>query len=194
MGRCGGGKFCSGDGFTEAFAVQYGAMIRRFIVENDVGTVVDLGCGDFEVASKLVSQRINYTGIDVVEPLVEHNNLIFSSDRVRFVCMDVAEEDPPNADLCLIRQVLQHLSNAEIKRILDRCAKYPFLIVTEHYPPRDRSTLPNLDIPHGPGIRAYYDSAVVLDEPPFSLKNVSLLSETEGKDGSMLKSFLVDNR
>jgi hypothetical protein len=61
--------------------------------------VVDLGCGDFEVGSSLLSRLpdITYVGCDIVPELIAHNN-------------------------CLVRQALQHLSNEEISDISEWAA------------------------------------------------------------------------
>ncbi|MBK9155789.1 MAG: class I SAM-dependent methyltransferase [Chloracidobacterium sp.] len=187
------GQFCSGEGSSEAFGDQYGAAIRMFIRDHKIRSVADLGCGDFTVAGKFVSAEIDYIGIDVVEPLIERNRKTFGNEKVRFERLDISQDELPPADLCLIRQVLQHLSNAEISEILVKCRRYPYLIVTEHYPGPNQKLVPNLDIPHGPGIRLYFDSAVVLDQPPFDLPNVELLFEAEGDNGTRVKSFLVKN-
>ncbi len=187
------GGYCSGEGSDEIFARQYAALIREFISDNGVNRIVDLGCGDFRVASEFVSDEIDYTGIDIVAPLIERNQELYGSPRVRFHCMDIGEDELPDGDVCLIRQVLQHLSNTEIAKILANCRKYRFLIVTEHYPSPDTKVTPNIDIPHGPGMRVYYDSAVFLDQPPFSLENVTLLLDVEAEDKTRIKSFLVKN-
>jgi hypothetical protein len=97
----------------------------------------------------------------------------------------------PDGDLCLVRQVLQHLSNAEISKVLENVRKYKYLIVTEHYPNPVIKMKPNLDIPHGPTVRLRYDSAVVLDKPPFNLKNTQLLLDVEAEEETRIKTFLV---
>jgi hypothetical protein len=84
----------------------------------------------------------------------------------------------PNADLCLVRQVMQHLSNAEISRLLGKLKKYPYVIVAEHYP--ETEGMPNIDIVHGSNTRIEkHGSAVYLDKPPFSVSKVCLLSEVK---------------
>ena len=60
--------------------------------------------------------------------------------------------DPlPDGELCLIRQALQHLSNADIQAISEKCTKYPRLIVTEHHPDPLVGE-PNLDKQPGCGV------------------------------------------
>jgi SAM-dependent methyltransferase len=187
------GEFYSGDGSGEEYADVYAATIRKFIAENKIKRVVDLGCGDFRVASKFVSGDFHYTGCDVVFSLVKHLNESYKSERVEFRCVNIVEDELPDGDLCLIRQVLQHLSNAEIAKVLQNAQKFKYLIITEHYPNPKKEFEPNLDIPHGPSVRVQFDSAVVLDKPPFNLNNVKLLLDVEAEEGTRIKTFLVVN-
>lgn len=187
------GELFSGTGSHERYADQYADTIGNFIRENRIKKVVDLGCGDFRVAAKFVTDEFHYTGCDVVSFLVEHNQESFGDATTEFRCLNIIEDELPDGELCLIRQVLQHLSNAEAAQILKNCQKYKYLIVTEHYPRPDKKFVPNLDIPHGPEMRLHYDSAICLDEAPFNLKNVSLLLDAEAEEGTRIKSFLVSN-
>jgi hypothetical protein len=101
------------------------------------------------------------------------------------------EQVPPDGDLCLIRQVLQHLSNSEIEQVLNNVKKYPYVIITEHVPVFPEQA--NLDKPHGPDIRIYQRSGVFPDEPPFSLKLEKLLDVPIGHD-EVIRTVLVRNR
>jgi SAM-dependent methyltransferase len=185
------GEFFSGRGSRGVYAQNYAGAIRNFIGENQIRSVVDLGCGDFQVASMFVDESFQYTGCDVVAELVEHLGRTFGSDTVKFKCVNIVTDELPPGDLCLIRQVLQHLSNAEIKQILGKCGQFRYLIVTEHYPAPALELTPNLDIPHGPEMRLHYNSAVALDKPPFDLKNVELLTETVAEDDTLIKTFVI---
>jgi hypothetical protein len=139
----------------------------------------------------IVSDNFHYTGCDIVPNLVEHLDKKFGSEKLSFRQVNIVENEMPEGELCLIRQVLQHLSNAEIGRILENCKKFKYLIITEHYPNPDAKLVPNIDIPHGPHIRLHHDSAVVLDQPPFNETNVKLLVETEAEDDTRIKTFLI---
>jgi hypothetical protein len=74
---------------------------------------------------------------------------------------------------------------------LQNAGKFKYLIITEHYPPPEKEFVPNLDIPHGPSVRVEFDSAVVLDKPPFDLKNVKLLLDMEAEEGTRIKTFVI---
>jgi hypothetical protein len=155
--------------------------------------VVDLGCGDFRVASQFVSDDIHYTGCDVVPALIASLNEKHARKNVEFRVVNIVEDELPDGDLCLIRQVLQHLSNAEIQTALAKCKKFKYLLVTEHYPKPNDKVIPNLDLVHGPGTRLYRNSAVYLDAPPFSLSNIKPLLEMEAEENTLIKSFLISN-
>ena len=185
------GEFYSGAGSAEKYAAQYAETVKKFIADNEVKKVVDLGCGDFRVAANFVSDDFHYTGCDVVFSLVKHLNEQHKSETVEFRCVNIVEDDLPDGDLCLIRQVLQHLSNAEISKVLENASKYKYLIVTEHYPNLTTKMKPNLDISHGPTVRLQYDSAVVLDEPPFNLKYPKLLLDVEAEEETRIMTFLI---
>lgn len=188
------GEFYSGEGSTEKYSKKYAETITKFIRENNIKRVVDLGCGDFRVAAKFIGgDFFYYTGCDVVPSLVEHLNRNFAGEYREFRCLNIVEDELPDGDLCLIRQVLQHLSNHEIASILQKARQFKYLIVTEHYPHPKTAVVPNLDVPHGPEMRLHFDSAVYLDQPPFSLPNVKLLLDVEAEEGTRIKSFLVVN-
>lgn len=99
-------------------------------------TVVDVGCGDFQVGRALTEAlpTLRYIGCDIVKPLIEHHQKAYSSDRISFQHIDVVVERPPQGDVCLIRQVLQHLSNDDIAKALDNLAGFDVLYVTEGQP------------------------------------------------------------
>ena len=186
------GEFYSGEGSTGKYAEQYASAIKKFIAENNIKKVVDLGCGDFRVASKFIGNDFHYIGCDVVPSLVEHLNHNFANENVEFRRVNIVEDELPDGDLCLIRQVLQHLSNAEIQNILRNAEKYKYLVVTEHYPHPKVAAVPNLDIPHGDSMRLFFDSAVYLDKSPFDLPNVKLLLDVEAEEGTRIKTFVVE--
>src|SRR6266851_2793566 len=63
------GQYCSGDGSSDYHASLYTDLIKRCIRDKGITTVVDLGCGDFAVGSKLQMDNIKYIGIDIVDDL-----------------------------------------------------------------------------------------------------------------------------
>jgi SAM-dependent methyltransferase len=189
------GEFCSGSGSSEAHAIEYVKALARYVEQHSVRSVVDLGCGDFVVGRKIAALGVDYTGVDVVPELIRHNTERYGSPRVRFAHLDIIDDELPGGDLCLIRQVLQHLSNDQIAKAMRQLARYEHVIVTEHFPGPGAQVVPNKDKPHGHDTRIEDDSAVFLDRAPFNFRiDAELLAlETRPlkRPGEMLRTFRV---
>jgi SAM-dependent methyltransferase len=182
--------FCSGDGsIREEVVGPYCEMIRAFIENHDIKRVVDLGCGDFGVGSRLIGPEIAYTGVDVVPDLISYNQEHFGSPSVEFQCLNIIEDDLPPGDLCLVRQVLQHLSNIQIQQTLKSLSRYQYVIVTEHVY-AGVGLRRNLDKPQGPGTRIPKRSGVFLESPPFN-RSAKLLLEVQLAENDVLRSVLA---
>jgi SAM-dependent methyltransferase len=192
------GQYCSGHGSSGYHASLYADVIKKFIRDKEITSVVDLGCGDFTVGHKLQMDNIKYIGIDIVEDLIMRNKDTYENTNILFKCLDIINDELPYADLCLIRQVLQHLSNSQIMAVLKNIKKYKYIIITEHYPSPFVQVIPNKDKPHGSDTRIIDNSAVYLDQSPFNIQGLSLLLEVDAivnlrKEGEKIKSFLIEN-
>jgi len=166
-------KFYSGTGSHDGLvAATYVNAVRGFLDSSGLvkPDAVDLGCGDFSVGSQIRPLCRRYIACDIVDGLIEFNRRKFASLDVDFRTLDLTRDDLPRADIVFVRQVLQHLSNTQIKRALPQLAeKYKYLVLTEHLPANE-DFVPNLDKPAGPGIRLQLDSGVVLTSAPFKLQ------------------------
>lgn len=187
------GPFYSGRGSSPSFGAPYSQWVNSFIAENKIQSVVDLGCGDFQIGRLLqTSQQVSYIGIDIVPSLIEHNKSRFGSASIDFRCLNIIDDQLPDADLCLIRQVLQHLSNDEISRVIAKCNKYRYLCITDEIP-SSPVAVPNVDKPHGPDTRLFDNSGLFLELQPFSLSAKTVL-EIEETPVTTLRTLLVNNR
>lgn len=131
---------------------------------------VDLGCGDFNIGSRLRPLFGAYTACDIVPELIEVNCARFAQSDVDFRCLDLSRDPLPSAEVVMVRQVLQHLANPEIAAFVRAIeGKCRYLVVTEHWPAMS-SFPPNLDKPNGADIRLTIGSGVVLTAPPFNLQ------------------------
>jgi len=164
-------RFCSGSGSTlETITEPYIDMVIRFLMS--IGrdkTIVDLGCGDMDLGKRFVNYCETYIGVDVVPDLIENHKRQTWGSNVRFQCLDIINDPLPEADICFLRQVLQHLSNEEIAKILPKLEKYKVVFITEHHPTPNPDIIPNKNSIHGPGVRVYYNSGVYLNKPPFNI-------------------------
>jgi SAM-dependent methyltransferase len=191
------GEWCSGSGSASEQTAGYLAAVAVFVRERGVRSVVDLGCGDFCVGAGIAALGVDYTGVDIVPGLIERNSRSFASEHVRFTCLDITRDELPDGDLALVRQVFQHLSNAEITAAIARLDRFRYALITEHYPAPGRMRAPNADKPHGGCTRVVDGSAVCLDEPPFGLR-VEPFHEAPALNplvapGETLRTWLVTN-
>ncbi|WP_299435157.1 class I SAM-dependent methyltransferase [uncultured Maribacter sp.] len=162
--------FYSGLGsHSSKFVAPYVKEVSLFL--NSFNTrleVCDLGCGDFNVGIQLVPLTKKYIAVDIVPNLIERNKHLFKEDNLEFLCLDISKDKLPNADCAIVRQVMQHISNAEIMSLLEKLRKYKYLIITEHLP--IHSFVPNKDIISGQGIRLKKNSGVDILQLPFLAK------------------------
>jgi SAM-dependent methyltransferase len=141
---------------------------------NSNATIVDLGCGDFWVGARLLERlpSVKYIGCDVVPELVEYNRKTFGSNRIGFRLLDIVSADLPIGDICLVRQVFQHLSNQEIACTLPKLQKFRHVYVTEGHPIVREGKI-NPDKPTGEDVRFDWTTGhgrgVELDHPPYNL-------------------------
>lgn len=167
-----GQPFHSGTGshdesITAGYVEQVTEVLRSLPKKPDV---VDLGCGDFAVGSRIRPFCGTYVACDIVPQLIAHNKVQYGVLDVDFRVLNLVSDPLPAGDVVCIRQVLQHLSNDDILQVVPKIrSTYATLILTEHIP-KSATFTPNLDKPTGPGIRIGYHSGIVLTQPPFNLR------------------------
>ncbi|MGB5419996.1 class I SAM-dependent methyltransferase [Algibacter sp.] len=144
------------------------ALVAFLVSQNNALVVCDLGCGDFNIGKYLTKHTKKYIAVDIVENLIIRNKKQFQADNLEFHNLDISKDTLPAGDCIIIRQVLQHLCNAEIKKVVNKIANYKYVILTEHIPSGE--FIPNIDIISGQGIRIKQHSGVNLLAPPFNLK------------------------
>ena len=191
-------RFFSGAGSRGEAAVSYSETLGELLVSHrsELGrpiTIVDLGCGDFHVGEALLQKLpgSTYIGCDIVPALIAHNSARFGNERVSFRLLDIVRDELPRGDVCLVRQVFQHLPNADIQACLKKL-DYTFVYVTEGQPERRVGT-PNPDAAGNAKMRSDCRTGVgrgvELDQPPFNLRTREVL-----RTSSTLREVIVTER
>lgn len=188
-------NFYSGDGShrKEIITPYIEALVKFLKAFESPVSVCDLGCGDFNVGKELVSYTNNYVAVDIVPELIERNKKEFKFPNLEFKCIDIAVDELPIADCAMLRQVLQHISNAEVRNVVEKLYDYKYLIVTEHVPEND--FVPNIDIISGQGTRLKKQSGIDLMATPFNLnvtEEKQLLSVSDGKGVIVTTMYKID--
>lgn len=151
-------------------------------------SLLDLGCGDFNIGSQLVPYTSSYIAADIVPELIEHHRKQHHPSHLKFEVLDLSKDELPKADIICLRQVLQHLSNSEIASFLPQLCKYKYLVLTEHLPNQDFTA--NQDIITGRNIRLKINSGVDLTQPPFNLTPIQEQVLCEVKEGNSFGGVL----
>lgn len=195
------GTFYSGEGTADPNASKYISLLVSLLKSKSIHSIVEIGCGDFKIMQKVLEQmpQVQYTGVDVVNGLIEYNQQHFANEHIRFQQLNAITEPLPHADLVIIRQVLQHLNNAEVQAIIDKIKPFKYALITEHVSISDQM-IPNLDKVTGPHIRTRYHSGVFIDQPPFSVPNTEVLLEYRFDEAvkntmvpAVIRTYLVEN-
>jgi SAM-dependent methyltransferase len=191
------GSYVSGIGSRPDVAESYVSVVRALISSERVKYVVDLGCGDFEVARRILSPELRYVGCDIVPGLAARNATQFANERISFHNLDMVTDPLPQGDLCMIRQVFQHLSNRDIAAVLKKVRKYPLVVVTDEQVVGDHSEN-NIDIVPYHGTRRLFRQGLKLEAGPFFerievLLNHSCGSECAATSDTYLRTVLIRN-
>jgi len=163
----------SGKGSLPANSTEYEQFVVDYIKRHNIVSIVDIGCGDFQVSQRILTvlndERITYLGTDVSQVIIDRNKIAFESDNIKFQQLDAGREDLPAAELITVREVLQHLPNKDVERILSKLVAHhsdAHILVTNTV-----ATSPdkiNVDIPAGTASRAGIGSGLWIDKPPFN--------------------------
>jgi len=100
----------------------YIPIFKKIILDKKITSVVDLGCGDFRCGKLLYEDMdVTYTGYDTYQKVVEYNAKQFPSPKYSFHHLDfyTYKEKLEHADLCILKDVLQHWSLEYIYTFLD---------------------------------------------------------------------------
>lgn len=136
----------SGPGSHPDNTIEYRAFLARFMEANAVGSVTDLGCGDWQFSRYMDWSRVRYTGLDVVPAIIDRNTRLYAGPTVEFRLLQ-SLDDLPGGDLVVAKEVLQHLPNKVVAEYLAVMAgRYRFALLTNAIEPVARS---NVDIGFG---------------------------------------------
>jgi SAM-dependent methyltransferase len=168
-------NFNSGPGsHNENLVLPYVKFVNSFLIDKKLKSIIDLGCGDFNVGKNIYRHVHKYYAFDIVPDLIKKNKKIFNDKKIIFECKNFIDEKLPKADGVIIRQVLQHLDNKSITKILDKIKHYKYVIITEHIP-KD-IFIPNINKSIGLTTRLEFNSGINVEIEPF---NFNFLTKKE---------------
>jgi len=176
----GSAESVSGPGSTVARGMDFQEELLSVLEAWNVRSLVDAPCGDFNWMRHLLAHRdLDYTGVDIVAPLIAANSSAYTTSSRRFICADMTRDDLPKADLILCRDALVHLSFADARAAIQnfRRSGSRHLLATTFL-----NHSPNQDVATG-GWRP-----LNLQAPPFSFPApLALVDEKVAHSGSQYR-------
>lgn len=114
----------SGPGSRVSVNKKLLSLLEDFVKQNNVKTIVDCGCGDFNWMKLFNFDLVDkYIGIDIVEPLINKNKRKYSNNKIDFKCQSIIDTDIPECDLIICKDVLFHLSFEDSELVIKNIKK-----------------------------------------------------------------------
>lgn len=172
----------SGAGSDPSLLKDYIFYLNNFIKENNIKSIADCGCGDWQYMSHVDLSEVDYIGYDVSKLIIDINRKLFSSEKTHFIHYDGDFEKIQHADLLICKEVLQHLPNSYVFNFIKSIHKYRYVLIGNVV--SAKNNVNDISI----GQFRFLD----ITEPPFNLPAKNVL--TIPKDSNFIKFYLFENR
>jgi len=100
---------------TENVRRELPNLIRNF----NIKTMLDAPCGDWNWMSQTDFSLEEYIGVDIVTSVIENNTKKYGKPGVKFISSNIVTDELPSVDLIMCRDCLVHLSNQDIKLVIE---------------------------------------------------------------------------
>lgn len=175
----------SGGGSHPDAAAPYVGLVSELIRTEGVRSVVDLGCGDFQVGRLIDYGMARVVGVDASSHHIGRLSEELAADpRFSFVHADVGDFDASGFDLGLCKDVLQHWPTDRILRFLSGPLPRLLLLTNDAAGGDINGDIPL--IPMRDGRLQVAVRGLDLNAPPFSVGGTVLLRYS-GKDCLLLR-------
>jgi SAM-dependent methyltransferase len=92
-------------------------FIKKVLNDLKIKSILDAGCGFFHNYMNLIDlSGISYVGVDIFKTAIEKNKKDFPQHS--FKILDIVEEKITKYDIIICRDVLFHLNNEDLKKVL----------------------------------------------------------------------------
>ena len=128
-------KGSSGPGSEIWYNTEYIEFLQKFIINNNIESVVDLGCGNCKCLNVIYDiLNITYTGYDIYKEIIDYNIDAQTESKYKFIHSDFFKNknDIISSDLCVIKDVLMHWKLETIYQFMDyliTSRKFKFILL-----------------------------------------------------------------
>lgn len=176
------GSSLSGPGGLLKYSEPYINLLNSFINNNKIKSILDIGCGDFNLMKYIINDNIDYLGVDISNVIIEQN--IKQYPNIKFKCLDISSGclKTHYFDLVLIKDVFQHLHINTINNVLQNLPNFKHCIIT--------NDILDDNLKNNQAILDGEYSPINLHTPPFNYKGSYILIWTSHpyQKGSFLLS------
>jgi hypothetical protein len=123
----------SGSGSIPSAATVYVDLVMDFLKKEEIKTVLDIGHGDWSMWEKYKFSDVDYLGVDVYEKVTENLNTLYETKNRKFKSLNVVTEKIPTREVCISKDVLQHLPTKDIIQVLNKIDKFHYLIICNDF-------------------------------------------------------------
>lgn len=123
----------SGDGSLPEMSLPFLQFVQNVIQDNEIESVIDFGHGDWTMWRDYKFENVSYLGIDIAEGLSERVGAIYENSARKFCHSSKLTKGFPAADLFISKEVFQHLSNPDVKAVLEQLTSFKYLILCNGY-------------------------------------------------------------
>lgn len=101
----------SGEGSTLEYTQHLRTELPKLFEQFNITSILDAPCGDFNWMREFMKDHpeIQYTGADIVKPMIEQLQSTDTKSNQKFIQLDITADKLPDADLMMCRDCLFHL-------------------------------------------------------------------------------------
>ena len=92
--------------------------LPRIVKEFSIQTFLDAPCGDWYWMKETSLGVDQYIGVDIVDAMIDKHNKNYGSPSHKFLCLNLATDSLPKADLIFCRDCLVHLSFVDALKVI----------------------------------------------------------------------------
>lgn len=129
----------SGVGSLPKNTKGYRKFIEKFLIDHNINSVVDFGCGDWQFSKLIDWNNVKYIGYDIVRDLIKDNTEKFSNKNIKFKITPNDLNKLDSADLLITKDVLQHMTNDDVVDFIMKTKhKYKYLLIINGTNPAEK--------------------------------------------------------
>jgi len=126
----------SGTGSSKENTIEYNKFIVNFIKNNNIYSITDIGCGDWQSSHLIYNQlsNIDYLGIDCVDFVIQQNKEKYPN--YKFTSMNILNNlhSIRDSDIYILKDILQHWTIKDIYSLIDNLVSknFKYIIITNN--------------------------------------------------------------